>query len=357
MRIVVALALALATCVGGVLMWLGSEPTTQLVDAAGKTLTAGSAEDVDASIFDEPRALIEAGDLEAARARLVTLLEEADEDGETCILLCEVTRRLEDSEAAVDYGLKAVELLPESAEAHVAYAQALGLQLMQSGQGLSAFASLLPRLDRLKEECATAIRLDPEDTEARTILASLHTFVPSFMGGDIDRAIELAQEVVERDPPAGKRLLALAYQRNEETERAVELLTRAIEEHPEERSLHVALAGIHVAEERFDEADRVYEAARAGERDELYYQALYGQARMRVDGEFELERAVELLDEFVAAEPEGEYMPSVARALWRKGRAHEGLGDVEAARAAYRECLRLEPELAEASKALEALEG
>ena len=113
---------------------------------------------------------------------------------------------------------------------------------------------------------------------------------------------------------------------------------------------------IYAEEKRFDAADAEYEAARRGKKDEAYYRSLYGQARMRVQNEFEPERAVELLDEFIADEPDGDNVQSVAHACWRKGNALERLGLNQDAREAYEESLRREPGLRLAEKAIEGLQ-
>jgi tetratricopeptide (TPR) repeat protein len=174
--------------------------------------------------------------------------------------------------------------------------------------------------------------------------------------GDIDRAIEESREIELRDPVRGKQLLATCYHRKKETEQAIALLLAAIEEYPEEFGFHVALADVYAEEKRFEAADAEYEAARQGTKNEAYYRSLYGQARMRVQNEFEPERAIELLDEFIAGEPEGDNMPSVAHACWRKGNALEQLGRKQDARKAYEESLRRDPALKLAKKAIERLQ-
>ena len=334
------------------------EPATTLTDATGKELTSGvgaGAEVFAGDAFDRARELMDAGAHAAAEVELVRLLEETERDGEACILLSEVVRELERADEAADYGLKAVELLPGSADAHLVYAQAIGAQLMQGGGGLAALARMAPRLKRMKEECQRVIELDPQDTEARTILAMTFLMLPGLMGGDPDRAIELCREIEEIAPVDGKKLLAIALHQTGAKDDALALCRDALEEFPEERGFHVTIGGYHAEEQRFEEADAAYEAARAGEKDEDYYLALYMQARMRVENGFEAERALALLAEFIDAEPQGEFVPSIASALWRKGAAHELAGDDEEARACYRESLRLDPGFEKAQEALDGL--
>ncbi len=336
-------------------LWFSHSPTTQLIDASGKELTAGTApqgdeEVLDGSLFEEAQALIKRKEFAAAKERLLRVIEESNRDGEACILLCDVSRELKDVAAAADYGLKAVELLPGSAEAHLAYAKALGAQLAADMQSISGMLGAMKRLGLFKAELNRVIELNPQDTEARTML--VFTNMAPKPIGDIDRAVELCGEIEARDPIMGKQLLAMCYQRKKETERAIALLLAGIEEYPEECSLHAALADIYAEEKRFDAADAEYEAARRGEKGKAYYRSLYGQARMRIQNQFEPARAVELLNEFIRGEPESDGMQTVAHACWRKGNALEQLGRKQDAREAYEESLRRDPSLELAKKAI-----
>ncbi len=352
---IIGLAVVSIVCV----LWFMRSPTTQLVDASGKKLTAGSAlqkgqEVLGDSLFDEARAHIKKKDFAVARERLLKVIEESDRDGEACILLCDVSRELKEVVAAADYGLKAVELLPDSAEAHLAYAKALGAQLAADMQSVSGMFGAMKRLGLFKEELNRVIELNPEDTEARAMLV-LTNMAPKPMG-DIDRAIELCEEIEARDPVMGKQLLAMCHQSQKKTDRAIELLQEGIEKFPAEAGFHVALADIYAEEKRFDAADAEYEAARRGEKGKAYYRSLYGQARMRIQNQFEPALAVELLDEFIMGEPESDGMQSVAHAYWRKGNALEQLGRKQEARNAYEESLRRNPDLELARKAIAGLQ-
>jgi len=357
-KTLIGLVLGLAVVSFLLFRWFARTPTTQLVDASGRELSAGGTLEVQegvagAGVFAGARSLIERKEYATAKDELLEIIEESDRDGEACILLCDVSRELKEVDAAVDYGLKATKLLPDSAEAHLAYARALGLKMFSNMQGVGGMLSAMTQIGHFKTALDRVIELDPGDTEARAMLVFTNLAPPPF--GNIDKAIELSREIESRDPVRGKQLLAACYRRNKETERAVALLLAGIEEYPEEPGFHVALADIYVEQQRFEAADAEYEAARRGEKSEAYYRSLYGQARMRIQNKFEPERAVVWLDEFIADEPTGEGMPSVAHALWRKGNALEQLGRIQDARAAYKESLRRDPGLTLAQKALEAL--
>ncbi len=340
-------------------LWLSRSPTTQLIDASGSRLTAGFAHDqvdevIDDSLFVEAQALIKSKKFALAKENLLQIIEESDRDGEACVLLSDVSCNLREAEAAVDFGLKAVKLLPNSAEAHLSYAKALGLQMYTDMQSISGMFSALTHLGHFKEALSRVIELNPDDTEARTMSVLCNMAPKPF--GNIEAAIEVSQEIELRDPVGGKQLLAACYHRKKETERAISLLLDGIEEYPAERSFRVALADIYAEEKRFDAADREYQLARQGEKDETYYRSLYGQARMRILNEFDPVRAIELLDEYIAGEPDGDNMQSAAHASWRKGNALEQLGRHQDAREAYKESLRREPGLKLAKNAIENLQ-
>ena len=358
-KILICSSLGLAVVSFLLLLWFTRSPTTQLIDASGKELSAGGAlesekEVFGGSLFEKAQALIKSKAFAAAKERLLQVIEQSDRDGEACILLCDVSRELKEVEAAVDYGLKAIKLLPDSAEAHLSYAKALGLQMFSAMQSLGGMLSAMTRLGFFKAEIDRVIELDTEDTEARTML--VFYYLSPKPVGDINRAIEVCREIEMRDPIGGMQLLAVCYHKKKETERAITLLLAGIDEYPAEYSFHLALAGIYAEEKRFDAADAEYEAARRGERGEVYYRSLYGEARMRIKNKFEPGRAVELLDEFIAGEPDGYNVQSVAHACWRKGNAFEQLGRIQDAREAYEDSLRREPGLKLAEKALEGLQ-
>lgn len=355
MRILLSL-FGVALCAGlAFWWWFSTDPTTVLVDAAGGELTAGTpleaeVESAEQTPFEEARALLEARQPLEAKELLVKLLEETERDGETCILLSDVTLELEEYDEAVDYGLKAVELLPDSAPAHLAYAKALGGQIASEMKSIAGLFGMFKQLRLAKQEIERVIELDDDDTEARSMLA-MYYMAPKPIG-DSAKAIEISLEVVERDPIAGNQLLAISYHQNGELERAIELCRTCLEEYPEERSFHTTLAGLFQRAERYEEADVEYEAARAGEKDETYYRSLYSQARMWMNQEIEIEHAIRMLDEYIEADPWGDMMASAAHAAWRKGNAYELLQRVDDARAAYEESLRLKPSFGRAEEAL-----
>ena len=84
--------------------------------------------------------------------------------------------------------------------------------------------------------------------------------------------------------------------------------------------------------------------------------SLYQCARTRLLGEFDQEKAIALLDRYIALADEAS-RPSVAAAWWRKGVAYEQLGQIEQAIACHEQCLELDEGWEESREALARLRG
>jgi len=108
------------------------------------------------------------------------------------------------------------------------------------------------------------------------------------------------------------------------------------------------------AYESYAEAIKVF--ANNCEGDSPHLPSLYQAARSRLLGEFEQEKAIEVLDRYIGLADEST-SPSIAAAWWRKGVAYEQLGDVDTAIACHRKSLELDEGFELAQEALARLEA
>ena len=332
------------------------EPTTELVDAAGSELTVGPARARSDALWSDPvfapaQQKLEDGDAQGAKELLIALLEQSERDGETCILLSRATRELGQVDEAVDYGLKAVALLPEEPRAHLAHSKALGLQLL--GGGILSAAKGLPAW---KKSVARVLELDPDNVEARTDQIYSYIMAPGLLGGDVEHAIELSKELMELDPARGRLTWAMAHIRREEPERAIAVCEAGVSEDPDAFELQAMLGALYAKEGRREEADRAYLAALRGPRDETYFRALHGRARMRLEGDYELDVALALLERFLRERPERGWLTPRHQILVEQGRVLVALGRPEEAREALEAALALKPGYDPALEAIQALE-
>lgn len=86
---------------------------------------------------------------------------------------------------SVDYGERAVEALPESSEAHLAYAVALKIKLNQ----ISRFKGMLV-IGRYKSALRKALELDPKNVDARVEEIGFLIHAPGIIGGSETKAQE-----------------------------------------------------------------------------------------------------------------------------------------------------------------------
>jgi len=86
----------------------------------------------------------------------------------------------------------------------------------------------------------------------------------------------------------------------------------------------------------------------------FYRAALYYAARARILGEFDLEKAIEYLEQYIQMSDQNS-QPSAAVAWWRKGVAYEKTKNFKIAILCYQQSLKLNPDLAEARASLKKL--
>ncbi|MDA1264050.1 MAG: tetratricopeptide repeat protein [Planctomycetota bacterium] len=306
--------------------------------------------DVDPRTLEAARELWETEDLQAARDRLEGALPGGADEGALRLLLSVVCRRLGDAEAALEHGLRGVELWPTSGDAHYVYARAIALQMMTGGR-ISAMRNIGP----WRKELRTAIELDPTNVDARSDEFLFFAYVPGL--GDVKHALTLADEVIPYDPIVGVSFRARALARLDRKEEALAEMQAALSTHPGNPKLLLALGQIHEAEKDWRQADEAY--ARLEEPTDLDgWRILYQRARMRTtEGQLqgEAEAALGWLDAFLAASPRAEMMAGPADVHHRRGLALELLDRPQDARAAYQAALELDPDHKNATKALEAL--
>lgn len=278
-------------------------------------------------------------------------------DGETHVLLATVYRLLDDMPRARAHADRGVNLLPSNSVARHVRAKALAADLLERGRedGWTAVLGSLGAIGEYKAELEAAIELDPSNLDARDEEIGVLLFTPWPVGNE-RRAMRRIEEIEFLDPLRGglwRSQVAAKDDRHEEALAILEAVAPEAEsEHERER---VALVrGMLLQElDRFAEAAAAYAPLLDGERTPAYYQALYEGAKARQRGVIELEEAIRMLDEFIAAEPVGDFVPELAGAHYRRGLCLRDLGRFDEARAAFERTLALDPGFERAREALQ----
>ncbi len=294
------------------------------------------------AIADDMDALRERLAREPEAVRQALLAEPREDDPQWNLLLADACRRSRDPENGIPAARKAVAQLPESAPAHYFLAANLSAKMQKAPMswmtGKKEYLELLER----------ALALDPNYQPTYYELIGFHTQAPAFIGASKKKAHEYADRLIAVDVEAGLLLKATVYAAQKDLDAQLATLQRAareVDETPDiTHAVGMALAG----------AERYREAVLWLDKHPDHLLSRYQAARARILGGFELEEAVRLLDGYLA-DAGADARPGPVAAWWRKGNALEGLGDREAARAAYEQALVLDPEYEEALKSLAAL--
>ncbi len=280
-----------------------------------------------------------------------------EERGLLTVLLAECNRLKGDLDRAFELAEAGVELLPGNSQAHFILAETIMARVVREAEtgGLSAMVSALDDVKRYQSELAAAVALDPANVDARVRQIIVYAFGPWPIGNK-KKARGLIEELGEFDP----------FRRDFWK---VQLLVG------DDKRIDEALAGFRALQvDQPDDPDVIYNVgellakkdehlAAAAEfdrlvtqpRDRRSFQAMYQAAKARSSGGFELERALVDLDEYEAARPLGDLMPSLARVAYHRGNVLAKLDREGEARAAYERSLELDPDRERVEQALEAL--
>jgi len=110
-------------------------------------------------------------------------------------LLCRAHMLLENWDAGIHACQKAVALAPSNSRYHLWLGRVYGEKADHSN-----FLSAAGLAKKVRGEFETAVRLDPNDVEARSDLAGYYLEAPGIMGGGKDKAENQAQQISALDP-------------------------------------------------------------------------------------------------------------------------------------------------------------
>jgi tetratricopeptide (TPR) repeat protein len=204
-------------------------------------------------------------------------------------------------------------------------------------------------LDHLKK----AVKLDPENVEARISLAGYYANAPSIAGGSKKKAREQADEIMKYDPVQGRAIMAGVYIKEQKYDLAIDNLEYCTEALPEDTELRYRLGMVYQDQQNYSKAFDVFEQMLEIEPGSPA--ALYQIGRTAAFSGANVDRGIECLNQYLTIEvPSGYPGPDGAR--WRLGMLYEHKGDLAAARQQYQTAVELNPDDEKYRKSLKALE-
>ncbi|CAN5798940.1 hypothetical protein BH20VER1_BH20VER1_28640 [soil metagenome] len=224
--------------------------------------------------------------------------------------------------------------------------RALGLQTAQKG-----ITAGLGGVNKVKAEFERAIKLDPNNLEARHDLAVFYKVAPGLFGGSNAKANEQVAIIRQRDPALATQIEADFLARDKKTKEAIALHQKSTSQNPARPRPHVSIAILHQKEKDWDNAFAALERALAI--DSRYPIALYHIGRTAALSGQQLERGEKSLRTYIGLpiRPELEY-PPLSGAHHQLGLILEKQGNADAARAEYQKALSIYPAHKDARTAL-----
>lgn len=295
-----------------------------------------------------PRQHFEARRFDEARAGFQGELAKNRNDANALYYLGRIADAQDRSGEAVDWFEKAVKQEPNNALYHFWLGNALGDEAQKASKLRQPFLAR-----RVKSEFERAVALDPALLEPRLGLVSFYSMAPGIVGGSMEKAQEQADEIVKLNPLRGHLAHASLAQRRKDLAAEEAAYTAATAAAPDSAQGYYSLAAFYRRQSRWADAFATYERLQAAKPDEALARAAWGFTAAQSGTQMEKgEREIKF---FLANQPADVAPQNVAGAHFRLGQIYEKTGRKDQARQEYGETLKLNPQHAEAKKALDAL--
>jgi tetratricopeptide (TPR) repeat protein len=163
---------------------------------------------------------------------------------------------LGDSRRAAEFFHKAVGAEP----ANSVYYHWLGRAYGRRAEMASMFTALA-YASKARQNFEKAVQLDPNNHEAVNDLFEFYVEAPGFLGGGMERAVQMADHIAAHDAAEGHYARARIEEKRKQYHSAEEHLRRAMELAPRQVGRVIDLAKFLAKQGRFEESDQTFVAA------------------------------------------------------------------------------------------------
>lgn len=289
------------------------------------------------AILEVARRAYEASDYSKA----VSVLQEAalkdPKDGEIQLLLAKSFLELQEYDAAIKSGEKAVEIDPQNSIYHEWLGKAYG----EKADHISWPPSRLSLGRKAGKEFQTAVELDGKNYSARQALIEFDCSAPGIVGGGEEKAQPHIQELLAMDSAEGHYAAGNCRRQKKDFPVADDEFSKSLENQPKSANLIYDIGDYAM---KRSQPDRLVTVAEIGERVApndprgKYYRAV----GLVLKGE-KPEEAERLLKEYAKMAPKRNGYPTLAAAHAWLGRLYESKNDMENARKEFENALQLDP--------------
>jgi tetratricopeptide (TPR) repeat protein len=281
-----------------------------------------------------------------AEAR-AALLPHGDRDSSAAFYLGRIELEGNDPDRAAEWFERAVRMNPKSSVYYDWLGRAYGRQAQRANRFRQPFLAR-----KTKNAWETALALDPDNLDVRDDLIIFYTRVPGFLGGNKEKAREMALEIKKRNVFRGSIAAANLCAAENDTLCVERELQEMVTSYPDSASVYAGLAAFYANQKQFDKAFAVLDQRLRTRPNEL--RTLYQVGRTAALSGQNLDRGEQALKVLLAS-PTPESGPSPAGLHYRLGMIYEKKGAKDLAREEYRTVLQLNPRHEDAQKALAGL--
>lgn len=253
------------------------------------------------------------------------------------VLMAEIERLRGNVVEARALATEGAEGLPTNSRARQVNAASILSEIVKEAGdgGMGAVVKNLPKVKTYKAELRAAIELDPSNADARVAEIIVLAFAP-WPVGNKKKAKGLIEELGPYDEfrrDFWRAMLVSADKKRQEE--ALEAFRELESQNPTDPDVLFTIGDLLGKLDRWKEAAEVFDSIITEPMTRQGYNALYQAAKAREKIEFELEKALAMLERFEEENPLGELMPSMDRVVYHRGRVLEKMGRLMDARAAY----------------------
>lgn len=292
--------------------------------------------------LEQAKGLYDKGQLEQVKKILKPIGEKEADYAAARYYLGRVAFDEKNYDDAADYFEEAVDTNDKVADYHNWLGNTYGT-IAQDANVLKQ-GMLAPKMKRAWE---AAIALDPKNIESRTALISYYTQAPGFMGGSMEKAKEVAAQIMKLKPAEGHLQMGNILMREKKVVEAEKEFLEMVKADPNYVS---GLANFYTSQKQYEKAFTLFEEALKKNPED--YLSIYQVGKTSAISGQKLERGEDCLKKYLTYTPK-QNEPSHAGANMRLAQIKEKAGKKVEAKKLFETALKLDGNLKEAKEGLE----
>jgi|HubBroStandDraft_6_1064221.scaffolds.fasta_scaffold563660_1 tetratricopeptide (TPR) repeat protein len=298
--------------------------------------------------FESGRQAYEASNYPKAAQLLQEAASRNPRNAEIYLLLVKTYNEMQQHDAAISSGEKAVELDPQNSVYHEWLGRAYGGKAEHAG-----IFSGLSLAKKTRKEFETAVRLDERNFSARQALIEYDCSAPGIAGGGEDKALPQIAKLAELDAAEGHYAAGNCRRQKKDFAAADAEFTKALENHPNSANLIYDVGDYAM---KHSQPDRLMAVASEGEKvaPEDPRGKFYRAVALVLTRDSSA-RAESLLRDYLNRAPTRSGYPRRWEAHEWLGRWYENQGKTRAAIDEYQAALKLDPKSKSANESLKRL--